>query len=83
MFTFFKKLAGIDADKAVELRNKKLAELDQQRAELDKLLEKMAQARKAATARVSASEKESASLRLSSNSFEGRLQLDSSPVVAK
>lgn len=83
MFTFLKRLAGVDADAAVKKRNEQLAALDQQGAELDKLMAKMAAARDAATIRTETSRKETDKLRLSSSSGEYRLKLDSQPLAVK
>lgn len=82
MFTFLKRLSGVDADAAVKKRNEQLEALDQQGAELDKLMAKMAVARDAATTRTETSRKETDKLRRSI-SGEYRLKLDSAPLVAK
>lgn len=84
MFTFLRRLAGVDAEEAVKKRDEQLAALGRQGDELDKLMVKMQQARSAAVVRIESSRDETRSLKLSTSmSGEYRFKLDSDPAVAK
>jgi hypothetical protein len=83
MFTFLRRLAGVDAEAAVKIRNEQLAALDKQGVELDKLMAKMAEARNATTIRTEVVRKETDKLRLSTSSSEYRFKLDSQPLGVK
>ena len=84
MFTFLKRLRGVDADEAVKKRDEQLAALDRQGAELDKLMAQMAVARSAAAIRIQSGQVQQDKLRMSTGSGGGfRLKLDSNPVGVK
>lgn len=80
MFSFLRKLAGAEAEVVIKERNEKLAELEQQGKELDKLTQLLVAVQKAAENRSATAIAERDRLQRS-RSGTLRLKLDSSPAV--